>query len=134
MRTGCSLSALLLLGLSVCACSTGPVSAKTSPQRAHQLVVLIDLSASRSIAMESDAKTFLHQLVDQLSFVDELVLLEVQESGLSDHPGLWKHKVTSTASQGVRQRASLDAGREYVTLPGTLKYGTFATRWLYSSR
>jgi hypothetical protein len=93
MRTGCSLSALLLLGLSLCACSTGPVSAKTSPQRARQLIVLIDLSASRSIAMESDAKTFLHQLVDQLTFGDELVLLEVQESGLSDHPELWKGKM-----------------------------------------
>src|SRR4051794_34931577 len=78
---------LLLLGLLVAGCKEAPVSASDlAGPKSQELIVLVDLSASRSQEMKADARSFLHDEVNKLSFGDNLVLLEVQQSGLHDHP------------------------------------------------
>jgi hypothetical protein len=81
---------VILAGLGFCGCNVSKVSAKPAPSQAQQLIVLIDLSASRSQAMEADARSFLHDQVEKLSFGDELVLMQMQQSGLTDNPRKWK--------------------------------------------
>jgi hypothetical protein len=84
------LFAVLCAVLALSGCRSKTVSANANLPEPRQFIVAIDLSASRSLDMEKDAQSFLHDLVGQLQFGDELVLLQVQQSGLADHPRRWR--------------------------------------------
>ncbi len=56
---------------------------------ATQFIVLIDLSASRNAAVLNEQQQFLNQLAARLGFGDQIVLLQMQQNGLSDHPLHW---------------------------------------------
>lgn len=79
----------LVLAFALCGCESKQVSANVASPEPQQFIVVIDLSASRSVAMEADSREFLHDLVGQLTFGDEVVLLQMQQSGLQDHPKRW---------------------------------------------
>lgn len=104
----------MLISLNLCGCETSRASAKASPARTQQLIVLVDLSASRSPAVEADARTFLHDLVSQLSFGDELVLMQVQQRGLIDHPRKWNGEMPVLTDPGyvsARDKSHLRAAQ-----------------------
>jgi hypothetical protein len=108
------LLAAMLVTVCLCGCETSRASAKASPARTQQLIVLVDLSASRSAAMEADARTFLHELVTQLSFGDELVLMQVQQEGLVDHPRKWNGEMpilTDPSYVSARDKSHLRAAQ-----------------------
>jgi hypothetical protein len=108
------LLSVMLVSLSLCGCETNRVSANTSAARAQQFIVLVDLSASRSPAMKADAQTFLHDLVTQLSFGDELVLMQMQEHGLVDHPRKWNGEMpvlTDPSYVSARDKSHLRAAQ-----------------------
>jgi hypothetical protein len=63
--------------------------ASAGEAKPRQYVVVIDLSASRRPEMIEEERHFLEQMVDQLSFGEQIVLLQTQQEGLSDVPLRW---------------------------------------------
>lgn len=76
---------IVVLGL-LSAGSIQNAEAATPAGPVKQYIVMIDVSASRSADMLREEQRFLGNLVDSLSFGDEIVLRQVQQAGLSDNP------------------------------------------------
>ncbi len=70
-------------------CKSQPVAASTPLAGGREYVLIVDLSASRSSAMEQEEKNFLHSLAQQLKYGDQVVMLQTQQDGLKDRPKRW---------------------------------------------
>jgi hypothetical protein len=102
----------------LCGCENGRVSANEATPKPQQFIVVVDLSASRLAAMETDSREFLHDLVGQLTFGDEMVLLQMQQSGLQDHPRRWSGQMPVPSSAdyvSARDTSHLKAARTGMT-------------------
>jgi hypothetical protein len=80
--------------------------------RPKQYVVMIDISASRPTEMLAESKQFLDHVVQGLTFGDQIVLIQMQQVGLTDHP--LRHAFTMPEPQDsafitVRDRDQLSA-------------------------
>lgn len=86
--------AAALLGAVAAAC-TGESNATTVAESrpARQIIVAVDLSASRSPQMLADARAFLEAVVEELSYGDQIVLLEVNQSGPQEQVRRWSGEV-----------------------------------------
>lgn len=121
-----------ILGLAAAGCGSGPggegaggaaegaagsrrgdVASETAGAR--QVIVLLDLSASQTPAMLAEARRFLDELVDRLSFGDRIVLLEVHRSGVRDSVRRWQDTLPRLPDPGYvssRDRARLQGARD----------------------
>lgn len=70
-------------------CTSQPVAASTPQAGGREYVLIVDLSASQSSAMEQEEKNFLHSLAQQLKYGDQVVMLQTQQDGLKDRPKRW---------------------------------------------
>ena len=86
---------------------------------AKQYIVLIDLSASRNKAMLDEERQFLNELAGKLGFGDQIVLLQMQQAGLTDHPLHWTVTMPSPKDASFvtsRDRNQLTAAQSGVRL------------------
>ncbi len=103
---------LLLPGLAGALPASGPAASK-------QYIVVIDLSASRNGAMLDEEQQFLGQLAGKLGFGDRMVLLQMQQSGLADHPLRWSVTMPlpkDTSFVTSRDRGQLSAAQTGIKL------------------
>jgi hypothetical protein len=83
--------------------------------RARQLIVAIDLSASQTPEMLAEARRFLDQLIDGLSFGDRIVLLEIHQQGMREKVRRWADSMPAPADPSFvssRDRERLVGARQ----------------------
>lgn len=85
MRRGGRIGLPALLALA----TTGCGSADAVVEPARQWIVAIDLSGSQTPQRLEENKRFLHQLIDQVSFGDQIIFLEVHRQGLEEKVRRW---------------------------------------------
>jgi len=103
--------AFLSFGLSALSGCSAPEAHIAPP---HQYIVLLDLSMSRSRAMQKDGSVFLDRLSRALNFGDRIAILQVQQAGLLDHPEQWTHELAKPfdASYVTSQEQKMLAGEQ----------------------
>lgn len=87
---------LLLAG---CKAKPDPTSVEDAPTP-RDYIVLVDVSASRSLGMQADAQGFLRAMAKQFTFGDRLTMLQMQQSGVVDHPLRWTTQFPKLADPG----------------------------------
>jgi len=77
---------LSMSGCSKASATPGRSEAISSPR---QFIILLDLSMSRSDVVRNEGVDFLNRLSNNLHFGDRVTVLQVQQTGLIDHPKHW---------------------------------------------
>jgi hypothetical protein len=77
----------IIFVLSMSGCSKAGATPSISSPR--QYIILLDLSMSRSNEARNEGIEFLNGLTKNLNFGDRVTLLQVQQTGLIDHPKHW---------------------------------------------
>jgi hypothetical protein len=82
-------SIVFVLSISGCSKDSGTSGRTEAVASPRQYIILLDLSMSRSDAVRSEGVDFLNRLSNNLSFGDHVTVLQVQQTGLTDHPKRW---------------------------------------------
>jgi len=103
------------------------------PRRAtRQYIVLIDLSASRDNESRNEAQQFVQKLTNSLDFGDQLILLPIQQEGLTDHEKVGVFTVSSVRTPGYMtstdrgnregdRQTAFDHVKNYFDIPAGVK-------------
>lgn len=119
-----STSALMVLaaasiGLAGCA-GEGSAQGSAPAREPRQVIVAIDLSGSRTPRMFEQAKAILDQVIDDLDFGDQIVLLEMHQASAHDSVRQWADSVPAlpdpefVSSRDENRRAGVRAGAHAV--------------------
>jgi hypothetical protein len=78
--------------------------------QARQLVVVLDASASRAQGMQDQGRHFVDELIDGMHQNDQMILMEMQDQGITDAPVLHTFVIPVMGGAGsvARQKASTD--------------------------
>lgn len=120
MRSVIALLCSIVFVLSMSGCSNARATQGVSSPR--QYIMLLDLSMSRSEEMRNEGVDYLNRLSDRLHFGDRVTILQVQQTGLLDHPKHWTDVMPLPADSAyVTSRDSKQLAAEQESVRNAIK-------------